>query len=205
MYPKMDIKIYHAYIKKAKRKRDIHMCKPLDKIFSKTASEILTELGMSEEIPIQLEPILKHYGIAALPYDFSEIEQNERSQLSEGEDGEGNILGVMISNGDRAGIFYRKDDTVNRQRFTIAHELGHCATAHEPIKDSIRYRRDKISNDEKEILANTFAGALLIPEKSLRILHRAMPIPYTSLLAKAFAVSTNVMKARMINLELAYV
>lgn len=59
-----------------------------------------------------------------------------------------------------------------RQRFTIAHELGHAISGH----DGISYRTqslDKYSNvieRSKEVLANQFAAELLMPKKLLIIL-----------------------------------
>jgi hypothetical protein len=198
----MDLDAYNAYVKSLKGKRDKLMCMPLDKIRDKTADEILDLVGLSEEVPVRLEPILKYFGISSSPFDFTELENS--SELKDIVAKRGNILGLIISKDDRAGIFYRGSDSVNRQRFTIAHELGHCALADGLIEKFVEFRHDEVSSDEKEVLVNTFAGELLIPEKALLKLYEAMPVPYISLLAKVFAVSVNVMKERMKVLGLSY-
>src|SRR5207245_482886 len=62
----------------------------------------------------------------------------------------------------------------NRQRFTIAHEIGHLllhrgATFHVDEKSPIGFRNDRSSmaTDEKEIEANQFAAELLMPRNFL--------------------------------------
>ncbi|MCL1842295.1 MAG: ImmA/IrrE family metallo-endopeptidase [Defluviitaleaceae bacterium] len=199
----INYEIYNKQLAKAKQKRGNSMCMPLMNIRGKTASEILHEVGVSGEIPVPLNPILRHYGISAMPYDFTELEKSE--ELVEFVAERGKILGIIISKDDYAGIFYRDSDTSYRQRFTIAHELGHCANAEEDIAEFIEFRQTVASDNVAEIAANTFAVELLMPEEKLRALYGAMPIPYASLLAKAFAVSDNVMKARMKGLRLKYV
>jgi len=192
----MDIETYQISLNNViqmKRRGHSIMCAPLEKIRGKSAAAILEAIGLSETVPVPLDPILEYLGISAVPFDFSEVED----ALAETVSRRGNILGMMISKGDSAGILYRKSDSVNRQRFTIAHELGHCALAPKVITRRIEFRNDKKTNDLKEIDANTFAGELLIPEKSLRMLYDETVMPIVSLLAKAFAVSENVMRARL--------
>lgn len=77
------------------------------------------------------------------------------------------FAGAIIKNYDKDKsnyIFVNKLDYRTRQRFTIAHELGHLILGHDDIVDC----RSKIySPDEKELEANEFAGNLLIPEEWL--------------------------------------
>jgi Zn-dependent peptidase ImmA (M78 family)/transcriptional regulator with XRE-family HTH domain len=56
----------------------------------------------------------------------------------------------------RPVIVYSQSDPGDRQRFTIAHELGHLLL-HSPM------RTDELTPDEAEREANKFAGALLVP------------------------------------------
>ena len=193
--PKMDIGAYRVSLDNIgqKERRGRNLCAPLEKIRGKSAATILEAVGLSEMVPVPLEPILTYLGISAVPFDFSEVEAALADFVAE----RGNILGMMISKGDNAGILYRKADSINRQRFTIAHELGHCALATETVSRRIEFRNDGKSNDPREMDANTFAGELLIPEKSLRVLYDETVATRVDLLAKAFAVSENVMKARL--------
>jgi len=199
---KMDMETYRISLDNIaqKERRECFMCAPLEKIRDKSAAALLEKVGLSETVPVPLEPILEHLGISAVPFDFSEVEEALAETVAQ----RGNILGMMVSKGDEAGILYRKADSVNRQRFTIAHELGHCAFASKEVSRRIEFRNDKKSNDPKEIDANTFAGELLIPEKSLRMLHDGTTLPRVDLLAKAFVVSENVMKARLDALGLSH-
>ena len=92
-----------------------------------------------------------------------------------------------------------------RQKFTIAHEIGHLALGH--LGPSNRLLRDQASNFmtgvyvpvERE--ANKFAAALLMPERMIKF---AVSQGYNSLskLARLFDVSEGAMKWRLINLGL---
>lgn len=63
----------------------------------------------------------------------------------------------------------------NRQRFTLAHEVGHHVLHADFLQDAVHVdrgilRRDVISGegtDEREIEANAFASELLMPESQL--------------------------------------
>ena len=202
LIPKMSIEIYKKNLSIIKRKDGISMCAPLDKLYGKSAEEVLREVGIEDDIPICLESILKYYGISSLPQDFSKIEQLEA--IKDTVDKKGHILGIIVCDGDNAGIFYKHDDKPNRQRFTIAHELGHCAAINEPFKSFVEFRNDLISDDEKEFSANTFAGELLIPKNSLLRIHKMMTVPDLETLSKVFSVSTNVMRERLKALRLPY-
>ena len=71
------------------------------------------------EPPIQISQLLQRIGVSTLGIDFTQIEKDAGYEY-------GRILGAAISKGDNLTIFYRKQDSKNRQRFTIAHELAHC-------------------------------------------------------------------------------
>ena len=58
--------------------------------------------------------------------------------------------------GGRPIVLFSRPDPGDRQRFTIAHELGHLIL-HSPLRD------DEVEADQAEREANHFAGALLIP------------------------------------------
>lgn len=116
----------------------------------------------------------------------------------------GEILGALATNGDRAAIFYsdryKKDS--HRCRFTIAHEIAHCCLDQSDDDKKyvhIEYRRcpesEKIREKEEE--ANIFAGKLLIPEEPLKRLISGLLVPSTTVLEKTFDVSHNVMCERL--------
>ncbi|AIR81881.1 ImmA/IrrE family metallo-endopeptidase [Staphylococcus epidermidis] len=68
-------------------------------------------------------------------------------------------------------IFINKNHSENRQRFTIAHEIGHYLFKH---NDNIKYRQEKYKYNEKELkeerIANDFSANLLMPEKQMKAL-----------------------------------
>lgn len=87
-----------------------------------------------------------------------------------------------------------------RQRFTIAHELGHFALGHE---DSPRDSGDfQSSGDPRERQANQFAAELLMPANEVRNMFLSGVMGSTERLASAFGVSKAALGYRLINLGL---
>lgn len=174
------------------------MCKVLKNIQGKTAEEILRKYGQDSSVPINLNQLLINIGISALPLDFTELEKEIGSK-------KGDILGLVMTKGEKAAIFYKKDDTLNRQRFTIAHELAHCCIdKKEYEKPHVEFRLNEQEKDESEKRADIFAGELLIPLDKLREIYLNLIVPSSVTLANKFAVSVNVMEARLNYLKVSY-
>lgn len=174
------------------------MCMPIEKISGKSAYEILQEFGNPNEVPIDLERILENIGISARPEDFTDLEKKLNK---------GHILGLVLSNKQNAIIYYSKNEKLNRQRFTIAHELGHICNHITPRSDDYAYidwRIEEESETEAERDANIFAGELLIPIKKLKEVYLSMKYPSSSELAKIFGTSINVMEKRLEYLGVSY-
>ena len=103
------------------------------------------------------------------------------------------------------GIFYRASDSINRRRFTMAHEIAHCCLHTDTLTDKhIELRSSKTQNDPREYNANVFAGELLIPESSLKMIYEQLLVPSLSGLSVIFQVSTNVMAKRLDYLKMPY-
>lgn len=152
------------------------------------------------------EKILSQIGINAAPVDVSNIAKRA------------NILIKHAPSKEFSGLLYRKDNTAYmaisssesdvRQRFTIAHELGHFYL--HPQKDTFVEYRDNEKNivrGYKEVQANQFAAALLIPrkllEKDVKSLNETEITKKTlDFLAKKYQVSDEAMTYRLINLNL---
>lgn len=180
------------------KERSDRMCKILKELQGKSAQQILEENNISLSPPIDLYLLLERLHISALGEDFSDIENAVGYE-------QGEILGAAISKDELLTIFYRKSDSENRKRFTIAHELGHCALHTENLKaEHVELRKNSNSEDYREKSANIFAGELLIPEKSLKEIYGRLLNPSLSVLAQVFKVSTNVMEARLDHLALPY-
>ena len=95
-----------------------------------------------------------------------------------------------------------------RQRFTIAHELGHFVL--HPQQDAfVDFRKERTPGEERsprERQADMFAAALLMPRKSLlkdfrRLAKDGYTEAITATLAKQYHVSEDAMRFRLINLN----
>ncbi|MBY5619957.1 ImmA/IrrE family metallo-endopeptidase [Rhizobium leguminosarum] len=86
---------------------------------------------------------------------------------------------------------------VNRQRFTVAHELGHFMLHrdHGSFMDGLLFRKSQVNPQERE--ANLFASLLLMPEVEFRLAVANYDI---SEVAKTFAVSQQAVQFRIENL-----
>lgn len=142
-------------------------------------------------------------------------------------------LGIHISfeayeDPDVSGALYRFDDgtavigvnstqSFTRQRFTIAHEIGHFdlhqgrqAFVDHAVRVNNRDGRSALAVDPEEIQANTFAAELLMPEQAVRsefvrLLGRARPSSVEQVvdqLADRFHVSMQAMEYRLQRLDL---
>lgn len=162
------------------------------KLYNKSAAQVLELTGQSRSVPVNLKKILKYFNISAIPKDFSEIDEKLQKKIPNI-----NVLGVFVSSNEEAAIFYsnKSDEDSHRYRFTVAHELAHCCLQGE--KSHIEFRIEGVEPDEDELAANTFAGALLIPENSLNKVIDELIVPSVSALADIFEVSENVMRARL--------
>lgn len=111
-------------------------------------------------------------------------------------------------------IVYNASHHSNRQRFTIAHELGHHIMDAAVLKSSVHVdrgtlRRDDLSSDgidSMEIAANAFAASVLMPEALVRA---ACPDGIdleddveVGRLARKFGVSQAAFTNRVLNLSL---
>ncbi len=113
---------------------------------------------------------------------------------------------------DISGVFFRKNNNLflgvnkthhpNRQRFTVAHEIGHYILHSSELlhydTGDLHFRKDDVSGLD-EVEANHFAAELLMPaslvdkciESGVRVI---------SDLADRFGVSEDAMRYRLINL-----
>ena len=98
-------------------------------------------------------------------------------------------------------IFYNASDHEVRQRFTIAHEIGHIVLGHLANREEcLRDPREHYSIDNfdpKERDANRFAAALLMPADAVRAAVAHMKDPTLARLADLFKVSKLAMEIRL--------
>lgn len=129
-----------------------------------------------------------------------------------GEDVGEDVSGLLFREGNQVIIGINSEHHRNRQRFTLAHEIGHHQLhSHTPLYvDKVfpvrrRDQRSAEAVDIEEIEANAFAAELLMPAKMLEqepelqrdIIDHERDI---AALAERYGVSQQAMTFRLINL-----
>lgn len=114
--------------------------------------------------------------------------------------GKEDIAGFLTT--DEKIIYVNSEQPINRQVFTVAHELGHHFLKHDADHRNVLYRHPQINGDnwqEKE--ANCFAGNLLVPDQMLKYEMKKYRMKKDSvspeLLAVLFGVSKDVIRHRL--------
>ncbi|MCK4592582.1 ImmA/IrrE family metallo-endopeptidase [Candidatus Parcubacteria bacterium] len=121
------------------------MLKPKIKNAQLKATEIWNDF-CDKKIPIQLNDIIQKLGIKIKSENLT-------------------IDGITrTSNNGICFILYSKNISVVRQRFTVAHEIGHIVLEHTSIFDDCDQFSEKSQNKE----ADSFAGELLVPSSDIK-------------------------------------
>jgi Zn-dependent peptidase ImmA (M78 family) len=126
---------------------------------------------------------------------------------------DGDISGFLFRKKGKAIIAINAMHPLVRQRFTLAHELGHVALNHQGdffLDRKVILFRDANSGkgtDRHEIEANRFAAELLMPEAMIRKELKNNPVDMDDQesleeLAAKFAVSTQALTIRLKDLDL---
>lgn len=114
------------------------------------------------------------------------------------------ISGILFRNNNGEWtISVNKNHHINRQRFTIAHELGHYFLhRHEGsiFTDEIFFRSMYFGNEKKQKMewqANEFAASILMPRKEIEYYMNEKHITDIVELAEVFQVSTLAMRYQL--------
>lgn len=103
--------------------------------------------------------------------------------------------------GGRWSIIVNSDDTIGRQRFSLAHEFKHVLD--HPQADRVyRDRAGRSAHAQAERAADCFAAALLMPKPWVKRAFYDQGIRDERLLAKQFGVSVAAMRFRIDELGL---
>ena len=110
------------------------------------------------------------------------------------------LAGACIVKRGRSFIFVNASEAVVRQRFTLAHELGHHELRHGSVLDTVQALSD--SRDPREIEANGFAAEFLAPLQAIDNWIRANRSPAVDLevvvrLAASFGISAQAARYRL--------
>jgi len=147
---------------------------------------IVKDLTKGVEYPIDVVEIAKKLGFDVYLSDFDDP----------------NIAGMVINSQNNKNIYVNKDDIPQRQRFTIAHEIGHIVLHHsnDASFQEVDFRNTNELPSQKEIEANAFAAALLMPEKlAIKVWEKLQDVDD---FADYFKVSKSAGAIRLMNLGL---
>ncbi len=159
-----------------------------------------------EKIEAMAKDMRKKLGYTELPLPIEELAGKLQIKISRAPGGD--FSGILIRKDGKALIGINSNEPQVRQRFTIAHELGHFIL--HPQKDAfVDYRDNKkdIMRTARERQANMFAAALLMPREQLindfkNIAKSGFTDEELIILAKKYLVSEDSMKFRLMNLHL---
>lgn len=107
--------------------------------------------------------------------------------------------GAVRSTEDRADIWIRQEDSYVRQRFTLAHEIGHLMLhpLGEEFRDVVFYPHGDEDKKDREAQANGYAAGLLMPFFMLeRDVQRMSSLDVKGLAAR-YEVSEQAMQIRL--------
>jgi Zn-dependent peptidase ImmA (M78 family) len=156
--------------------------------------------------------VLADFGVSEAPVPVEEIARKLGAQITY-ESFEGEISGMLYRDQGTAVIGVNSRHAPTRQRFTVAHEIGHFLM-HEGqpvfIDRFVRVNWRDGECSREEVQANTFAAELLMPRDLTRtVVERTLyrrrdftPQEFVGVLAKRFEVSAAAMQYRLINLEI---
>ena len=160
------------------------------------------------------QEILEEAGVSTLPVDVFEIARRNKVHVRKVQV-EMNVSGALVQEGDRIVIGVNELHHEHRQRFTIAHELGHYFLHMGQqqslfVDDSPVFFRDDVSSqatDWREIQANQFAAALLLPRGPLLKMLAGERVDMNDdqdvrRLAEKCGVSAQALTLRLVNLGL---
>lgn len=115
-----------------------------------TARKLLADVGIKSP-PVLIRDVIGHIkkekDLSIYPWSFSN-----------------NTDGIQITEGEKATIGYNQTQHPHRQRFTVAHEIGHLLLGH----TGKNFILDLNSKKPEEIEANQFAAELLVPLEMLK-------------------------------------
>jgi hypothetical protein len=158
------------------------------------------------------EELLRCAGIEEPPVDPTHVARHLGVRLQKSDLGP-DCSGILVRSGDSAVIGVHWAHHPNRQRFSIAHELGHfrlhTGGTYVDKDVVVRFRDDKsgTGTDLEERQANQFAAALLMPEEWVRREFAMQPFTLSddsalTDLAALFQVSTQAMSFRLADIKL---
>lgn len=161
----------------------------------KQAERLIEQMGIAKtQSHVDVEAIAHKLGLAVV-------------RMPLGDD----ISGMLVTKAGSTTICIANDQPANRQRFTIAHEVGHHVLRHLFAGEHVHVDRVIMRNssssegtDLREIEANQFAASLLMPAEMVHHHLQGLKSQYIEAvvrqLAKQFKVSEQAMAFRLSSL-----
>lgn len=158
-----------------------------------------------------VQDLLRKYDITSPPVPVHDIAKSEGATVDVHKFNK-EISGLLLRTGDRAIIAVESTQAPTRQRFTIAHELGHLLLHNgeelrvdTQFKLNLRSPKSSTAEDIEEIEANAFAASLLMPQKFVKkdVADFIIDIDdacKVQALSKRYDVSAQAMTIRLVNL-----
>jgi Zn-dependent peptidase ImmA (M78 family) len=168
--------------------------RPRYAVIAKEVAGLLAKLPV-QTAPIPVDMLAKLCGATVVYNDFKD-----------------EISGLLFREGGKLIIGVASEQSVVRQRFTIAHELGHAllhqiSAVHVDKSFTVMFRSatSSTAQDIYEIEANTFAAELLMPESLLKVDLLTLKLDMEdgqqlSMLANRYGVSSQALTYRLLNL-----
>lgn len=174
------------------------------------------------QIEIRVNRLLKKQSVDAPPVPIEKLAK-ELGAVIRSEPYDGDVSGALYRSGDTPVIGINALHATMRQRFTIAHEVGHLVLHDDRVhidrhylvdfpsetvpavaRRFLRDAKSSTATDQKEIEANRFAASILMPSRFLTMDLKKLTFPVNAKalesIAKRYRVSTQAMFFRLINL-----
>lgn len=126
---------------------------------------IAPRIGLAKNIARKL---IKDSGIKYPPVLLRDVLfwiKNTRNVQVVGWDFGKKVAGIQLTEGDSFVIGFNVTQHQHRQRFTVAHEIGHLLLGHTSSNNSTPYENGK---NPHEVEASVFAAELLMPIKLIK-------------------------------------
>ena len=165
-----------------------------------------------KDIEKRAEDILRRHKLYSIPIDPVVLANLEGIKVYNAKFSEDGLSGIISKRGKDVTMLVSQGDPPYRKRFTIAHELGHHYLHLEQDGEYIDnvvdlFRESDVENDNdplgerfKEVEANQFAAALLMPEELVREAYKNQGT--LARLSMVFNVSEEAMGIRLQRLNL---
>jgi Zn-dependent peptidase ImmA (M78 family) len=147
------------------------------------------------DTPYKIFRFAEQNGLSLVPFDIEGLVKMFKIKIRRVKL-KSEISGILVKEKEEWEILVNNAHHLNRQRYTIAHELAHyCLHKHykQKFEDQIFFRG--VESDKEEMQANAFASEILMPEQEFRKLVDD-GIRQIDLLADKFGVSTLALRIR---------